>query len=333
MSKLSLADVYAAASAIRGSVLRTPLVPSAMPADCDILLKLETLQPGGAFKLRGATNALQRLDAEARRRGVVCCSTGNHGRAVAFASRAMGIAATVCLSELVPDNKVRAVESLGARVLRAGASQDQAQAAADRLVAEEGLTDIPPFDHPHVIAGQGTIGLELLDDRPDLEHIVIPLSGGGLAGGIALTAKTIKPSIRITGISMARGAAMAAALEAGRPVEVEEVPTLADSLGGGIGLDNRYTYDLCARHLDEVILLSEAEIHSGMQALFHTDRLVGEGAAAVAHGALVAGSLRCDGPTAFIISGGNVEMERFTRIAAGQRVRVGDIEVGGEDDA
>ncbi len=333
MTDITLADVQAAAAAIRGTALSTPLVPSAMEAEGSILLKLETLQPCGAFKLRGAANALANLDAAASQRGVVCCSTGNHGRAVAFAARALGIPATVCLSELVPDNKVRAVEALGARVVRAGASQDQAQLEADRLSADQGLTDIPPFDHPHVIAGQGTIALELLGERPDIDHIVIPLSGGGLAGGIALAARAIKPSIRITGVSMRRGAAMAASLEAGRPVEVEELPTLADSLGGGIGLGNRYTFDLCRRHLDDVVLLDEEEIYAGMRALFRVDRLVGEGAAAVAHGALLAGKLDLSGVTAFIVSGAGIDMQQFIRIVSGDRVQVGELEIGGEDHA
>jgi threonine dehydratase len=155
-----------------------------------------------------------------RSRGVVCCSTGNHGRAVAHAARARGIAATVCLSALVPPAKVDAVAALGARVLRHGDSQDDAQREASRLVATEGLTEIPPFDHPDVIAGQGTIGLELLADRPDLGAILVPLSGGGLLAGIAVAVKALKPSVRVIGLSMDRGAAMAASLGAGRPVAV-----------------------------------------------------------------------------------------------------------------
>jgi threonine dehydratase len=169
------------------------------------LLKLETVQPVGAFKIRGAANALARLDEAARIRGVACCSTGNHGRAVAHAGRQLGIRAVVCLSSLVPAVKVAAIEALGAEVRRVGSSQDDAQVEVDRLVAEEGMTDVPPFDHPHVIAGQGTIALELLESRPDLQAIVVPLSGGGLAGGIALAAKAIRPSIRIVGVTMDRG--------------------------------------------------------------------------------------------------------------------------------
>ncbi len=328
----SVRDVYAARRRIAGVVARSPLVPSpslGARAGAEVLLKLETVQPTGAFKLRGAANAVAALDEAARARGVVCCSTGNHGRAVAYAARAAGVRAVVCLSALVPAVKVEAVAALGAEVRRVGRSQDEAQVEVDRLVADEGMVEIPPFDHPGVIAGQGTIGVELFEDRPDLETIVVPLSGGGLVGGIALAAKAIHPAVRVVAISMDRGAAMAASLAAGRPVEVEEVASLADSLGGGIGLDNRWTFELCRRLVDEVILLSETEIYRGMRALFMDDRIVCEGGCAVGPAALLAEKLRLDGPTAMIISGRNVDMDQFTAVAAGQPVRLGELMVEG----
>ena len=197
------------------------------------------------------------------------------------------------------------------------------------MVREEGLTDIPPFDHPHVIAGQGTIALEILEDRPDIETILVPLSGGGLIGGIALAAKALKPSIRIIGISMARGAAMQASLMTGRPVEVEELPTLADSLGGGIGLRNRWTFDLCRNLVDDVVLLDESEIYRGMRVLLLEERLVAEGAAAVGHAALLAGKVTLDGPAAIIVSGQNAPMEQVLAIGRGEPVTLGGLEVKG----
>lgn len=324
--------VRAAERAIAGVALRTPLVASRClkaVTGKPISLKLETLQPVGAFKLRGAANALSRLDAPQRGRGVVCCSTGNHGRAVAYAARRLGIRATVCLSHLVPEVKVRAIEALGATVKRVGRSQDEAQMEADRLVNEEDLTDIPPFDHPDVIAGQGTIALEILQERPETETILVPLSGGGLIGGIALAAKALKPSIRIVGISMARGAAMRASLAAGRPVEVEELPTLADSLGGGIGLHNRWTFELCRRLVDEVVLLDEDEIYRGIRSLLLEERLVVEGAAAVGHGALIAGKVKLEGPAAIIVSGQNAPMEQVLAIGRGEPVTLAGMEVKG----
>lgn len=323
----SLADIRAAHDATSGLALRTPLVAApelSALAGQEVLLKLETLQPIGAFKLRGAANAISRLDAEQKRRGIGCCSTGNHGRAIAYAAARAGIRATICLSALVPDAKVRAIKALGANVRRIGNSQDDAQAEIDRLVRSEGLTDIPPFDHPHVIAGQGTIALELLEDRPDLSAIVVPLSGGGLISGIAIAAKALKPNIRIIGVSMENGAAMHESLAAGRPVEVREVPSLADSLGGGIGLGNRWTFPICRALLDQTILVSEEEIYRGMQALLGDQKLITEGAAAVGPAALIAGKLKLDGPAAMIISGHNIDPDQFLAIASGQPVKLGD---------
>jgi len=328
----TLADIRAARAAIAGLALRTPAIAAptlSALARQDILLKLESLQPIGAFKLRGAANAVSRLTDEQRKRGIGCCSTGNHGRAIAYAAARAKVRATICLSALVPDTKVRAIQLLGADVRRIGNSQDEAQAEIDRLVRSEGLTDIPPFDHPHVIAGQGTIALELLEDRPDLAAIVVPLSGGGLISGIAIAAKALKPDIRIIGVSMQNGAAMHESLAAGRPVEVTEVPSLADSLGGGIGLANRWTFPICRALVDETILVSEQEIYRGMQALFGDQKLVTEGAAAVGSAALIAGKLKLDGPTAMIVSGCNVDPDQFLAIAGGKPVTLGDQTVRG----
>jgi threonine dehydratase len=190
MSALTLADVYRARQRIEGRAIVTPLVPSmslSRIAGVPVHLKLETLQPTGSFKLRGATNALAQIAEEGRRR-VVTASTGNHGRAVAHAARALGIEAAVCMSSLVPKNKVDAVAALGARVVITGKSQDDAQIEAQRLVREEGYAFVPPFDDQRVIAGQATIGLEILEALPDAASIVVPLSGGGLFSGVAFAA-------------------------------------------------------------------------------------------------------------------------------------------------
>lgn len=320
----TLQDVRDAARSIADIARRTPLVASSLAPD--VLLKLETLQPTGAFKLRGAANALSKLGVAQKVRGVVCASTGNHGRAVAYAAKLQGIHAVVCLSELVPDVKVRAIETLGAEVRRAGKTQEDAEQEVRRLVTEKGLVEISPFDHPEVIAGQGTIGLELLEDRPDLETLLVPMSGGGLIGGIALTVKAVKPSIRVIGVTMDRGAAMAESLAAGRLVDVDELPTLADSLSGGIG-DNRYTFRLCRELVDESVLVTEQEIYRGMAALLQREGIVAEGGAAVGYAAFLAGKVEVAGPTAIVISGRNVDMMRLSDIAAGKPVTVGDLSV------
>ncbi|WP_417728585.1 hydroxyectoine utilization dehydratase EutB [Roseovarius sp.] len=319
-----LADVYAAAQVIAGVADRTPLVPSPYMTGVsghEFLLKLENMQPIGAFKLRGALNAVAGVKDAA---GVTCCSTGNHGRGVAYAARARGMRAVICMSELVPQAKVDGIRALGAEVRIIGRSQDAAQAEVERLVAEEGLTEISPFDDPWVIAGQGTIGLEIMAARPDVETLLVPLSGGGLAAGVALAAKTIKPSLRVIGISMDRGAAMYESMRAGHPVEVEELPSLADSLGGGIGLANRLSYPMCRDLLDDVILVSEEEIYHAMQVLYYEDRIVAEGACVVGLAAVLSGKVKVSGPTATIITGRNLDMAMFTRIMSGQDVILGD---------
>lgn len=325
----TLADIHAAANVIRGVADATPLVPSphmSVRADVEFLLKLENMQPIGAFKLRGALNAVAGVtDAP----GVTCCSTGNHGRGVAFAAREKGLRAVICMSNLVPRSKVEGIRALGAEVRIVGNSQDDALAESHRLVRDEGLVEISPFDDARVIAGQGTIGLEILARRPDITTLLVPLSGGGLAAGVALAAKAIKPGIRVVGISMDRGAAMYESLKAGRPVEVEEVPSLADSLGGGIGLQNRLSFPMCRDLLDEVIQVSEDEVYHAMQALYYEDRIVAEGACVVGLAAVIAGKVALDGPTATIVTGRNLDMDIFTRIVTGQDVELGDLVIRG----
>ncbi|MCV9934887.1 hydroxyectoine utilization dehydratase EutB [Boseaceae bacterium BT-24-1] len=317
---VTLPDIEAAAVRIAGRVPRTPLVSSpSLSRLCGqpVHLKLETRQPIGAFKLRGAMNAVLALGQEQRQRGLVTASTGNHGRAVAYTARELGLRATICMSALVPANKIEAIRSLGAQVRIVGRSQDDAQVEVERLVDEDGLTQIPPFDHPEVVAGQGTIGLELVEDLPELALVLVPLSGGGLAGGIAAAIKALRPKARVIGISMERGAAMAAAIAAGRPVEVVEEETLADSLGGGIGLSNRITFALCRDLIDDVVLLSEAEIAAGIRHAAREEGEIVEGAGAVGIAALLARKVSPRGPTAVIVSGRNIDEAVHRRIVSG----------------
>lgn len=325
-----IADVLAARAVIRGVADATPFLRSPFMsawAGHDFLLKLECMQPIGAFKLRGAVNALAALPAGTT--GVTCCSTGNHGRGVAWAAQARGLRAVVCMSRLVPETKVEGIRALGAEVRITGQSQDEAMAECRSLADVEGLVEVPPFDDPHVIAGQGTIGIEMLEARPDLETILVPLSGGGLAAGIAVAAKAINPGGRVIGISMDRGAAMRDSLRAGRPVGVTEHASLADSLGGGIGLENRHSFALCRDLLDDTIVVTEEEIRDAMQTLYFEDRIVAEGGAVVGLAAVLSGKVALEGPTATIVSGRNVDMQIFTRIVSGQDVQLGDLTLKG----
>lgn len=328
---ISLEAVYSAADQIRGVADNTPMVPSAYlsrRSGTDFLLKLENTQSIGAFKLRGAWNAIAKLPADCN--GVTCCSTGNHGRAVAFAAAQRGMQAVICMSELVPQAKIDGIKALGGKIRIVGRSQDDAQVESTRLVAEEGLVEIPPFDHPDVISAQGTIALEMLAARPDIKTILVPMSGGGLAAGVAMTAKALSSDVKVIGISMDQGAAMHQSLQAGKPVAVDEAPSLADSLGGGVGLNNQFSFALCQRYLDQTILVTEEEIRDAMQVLFFEDRIVAEGACVVGIAAFMSGKLpNPDGPVATIITGRNLDMHMFLDLMAGKDVRLGETIVKG----
>ncbi|MHA1566162.1 MAG: hydroxyectoine utilization dehydratase EutB [Alphaproteobacteria bacterium] len=315
-------DVTDAHRRIAGLVQTTPLVCSQSLSallNHDVRLKLESVQETGSFKLRGAFNRLLTLSVEEKSRGVVTLSTGNHGRAVAFAGKKLGIRTVVCLTSLVPANKVEAIRALGAEVHIAGADQDIVEAEVDRLAAREGLVVVSPFDDPEIIAGQGTIGLELLAQQPDLSAVIVPLSGGGLISGIALAMKAVRPEMRVIGVTMDNGPAMVLSQQAGQPVSVEELPSLADSLTGGIGLANKHTFGLVRDLVDEMVLVSEAEIADGLRHAYEQERLIIEGGAAVGIAALLARRITLPaGPVAVILSGRNVNIPMLTKLLHGE---------------
>jgi len=303
-----------------GRALRTQLQHSpslSERAGTPVHLKLETQQPTGAFKQRGATTGLLAMSDEQRARGVTGFSTGNYGRGLAFAARNAGVRAVVCMSKLVPQNKIDGIRALGAEVRIVGDSQDEAEGEVERLVSEEGLCLLPPFDHPAVIAGQGTIGLEIGEDLPAVRCVLVPLSGGGLLAGILVAMKAIDPQIRVIGVSMNRGGAMLASLRAGQPVQVPEYPSLADSLGGGIGLDNRYTFPIIRDLVDEVVEVDDALVAEAIRHAYLHDQLVVEGAGAVGIAALLGGRLAAPGVTAVVVSGRNIDMQTHLQIING----------------
>jgi threonine dehydratase len=313
-------DILAARTRLSGHIRLTPQRPMAsLSQRCGVTIdiKCEHQQTTGSFKLRGATNAVLALSPEQRAAGVVAASTGNHGRALSHAARNAGARAVICMSRLVPANKVRAIEALGAEARIIGSSQDDAQEEVDRLVRDEGMAMVPPFDMADVIAGQGTLGLEMLEAMPEATAVLVPLSGGGLIAGVGLALKTLNPAVRVIGITMRKGAAMEASLVAGRPVPVTEVPTLADSLGGGIGLANQHTFAMAQAYVDEVILLEEDEIAEGIRLAYFEEGEVLEGAAAVGIAAIAAGKVRLDGPAICLLSGKNIDMTLHRRIIDG----------------
>jgi threonine dehydratase len=320
---VALADIHSARERIADKIERTPTMLSPSLSErlgIPVHLKLEHRQITGSFKLRGASNAIALLSNEEKARGVVTASTGNHGRALAYAAKLQGMRAVICMSRLVPENKLAEIRRLGAEVRIVGNSQDDAQQEVERLVAQEGLVMLPPFDHPAIIAGQGTLGLEMIKQVPDAALVLVPLSGGGLASGIAAAVKGVSPGTKIIGVSMARGAAMKASLDAGKPVLVEELPTLADSLGGGIGIDNRLTFAMCRDLLDDVVLLSEDEIAEGIRHAYAQEREIIEGAGAVGIAALLAGKVEASGPVVVLLSGRNIDMNMHRKIVCGEAI-------------
>ncbi|WP_299849248.1 hydroxyectoine utilization dehydratase EutB [uncultured Roseovarius sp.] len=322
---IGVAEIEAAQGTIAGTVHRTRMERSTDLSNrlgVPVHLKLEHHQRTGSFKLRGATNAVLSLSDEERKRGVVGVSTGNHGRGLAYAARQNGVRCIVAMSELVPQNKIDGIRAQGAEVRIIGCSQDDAQIEVDRLVAEEGMTMIPPFDHPGIIAGQGTLGLELAEDLPDLTTVLVQLSGGGLISGVAAALKARLPEVRVIGVSMERGAAMFECQRVGKPMIVPELTTLADSLGGGIGLDNEYTFAITRDLVDDIILVSEAEIAQAIRHAYWQEHQIIEGSGAVGIAALLSGKVKPDGPTAVILSGGNIDMNLHHRIISGEDVDV-----------
>ena len=215
------------------------------------------------------------------------------------------------------------IRSHGAEVRIIGRSQDDAQVEVDRLVTEEGMTMLPPFDHEDIITGQGTRGLELQEQLPDVGTVLEPLSGGGLVSGVALAMKAKKPAIRIIGVSMDQGAAMHESQRAGKPILVEEYPTLADSLGGGIGLNNLYTFQMVRELVDDIVLVTETEIAEAIRHAYWQEKLVIEGSGSVGMAALLAGKIEAPGTCVSLISGCNIDMKLHKRLSDGENGDVG----------
>ncbi len=315
--KITLKSIRDAHARIREIIYPLRITESTSLGDkfnSEILLAHEYLQITGAFKLRGALNAMLQLDPDTNQVGVTAVSTGNHGKALAYAANYVGLPCLICMSKLVPQNKLNAIRSLGAQIKIVGKSQDVAEIEANRLVQEEGYSMIPPFDHPHVIEGQGTLGLEMIEQVPDVDTVLVQLSGGGLISGIATAIKSIKPKVKIVGISMQRGCVMIESQKAGKPVEVEELATLADSLGGGIGLDNRWTFKLVRDLVDDLVLLSEEEIAEGIRHAYFSEQIVLEGGGSVGIGALLAGKVKPGGKIIVLLSGRNIDMQLHRKI-------------------
>ena len=312
VKEMDIRDVWEARKRISPIINRTPIIHSSILSEKigrNVYLKLENVHEVGAFKVRGAANKILCLSEEEKNRGVTTFSTGNHGVAVAYIAKKLGIEAVVCISNRVPKAKVDSLKKLGAQIEVVGDSQDDAGVRCYQLEKEKGLTVIEPFDDPYVIAGQGTIGLELLEDLPRITDVIVPLSGGGLLSGIGLALKSNDKNLRVTGVSMEKSAVMYESLKAGKPVILEESVTLADSLLGGIGMDNQYTFRMVQQYMDDVLLISEEEIAYSMAYMMDKHRIIMEGAAATAIAAVLGKRIpHQEGDVAVIISGQNVDL-------------------------
>jgi threonine dehydratase len=321
-SDVTLLDIYLARQRIASIAKRTPLIHSPLLTERvggSTYLKLESLQETGSFKIRGAANKMLGLTAEEKARGVITVYSGNHGRAVTYVARQLGIQAVICMSTRVPSNKVDAIKRLGAEVVVHGNSYEDAEKHTLQLQEERGLILIDPFDDPLVIAGQGTIGLEILEDLPEVNTVIVPLSGGGLMSGTALAMKSASPAIRAIGVSMDRAPVMYHSLKAGKPIKMEEEDTIADALVGNIGLNNKYTFRMVQKYVDDVVLVSDEEIAEAMVFALEAHRLIVEGGGAVGIAALLHQRASKSGRNVVIVvSGSNVSLPLLLKVAGKQ---------------
>ena len=301
-------DIDAAASTLRGVAVRTPLLPAAFLGD-NVWLKPEMLQRGGAFKLRGAYNFLHRLDPGTRARGVVAPSSGNHAQAVALAAKLLGAPAIVVMPTTVTKAKRAGAERLGARIELAGTTTADRMARALEIVEAEGATLVPPYDDPYIIAGQGTVGLEIVEDLPDVATVLVPVGGGGLSAGVAAAVKLHRPRARVIGVEPKGAPKLSRARQTGKPVRLERTDSIADGLlAVEIG---HVTFEHHQRFIDDVVLVDDAAMKRAMRALLDRAKLVAEPSGAITAAAVMEGAvtLSSDAPTVVVLSGGNIEWD------------------------
>jgi len=309
---VSLQDISAAGRRVAPVARVTPLVDVSAQAGRPLWLKCESLQPGGAFKIRGAYNMMAQLTDEERRRGVITYSSGNHGQAMALAARELGAPAVVVMPKTAPQIKIDGARAFGAEVIFEGTTSVERRMRAEREAAARQLTMVPPFDHPWIIAGQGTAGLEILDQCPDVGAVLVPIGGGGLIAGVAAAIKLTRPQVKIIGVEPEGAAAMKASVEAGHPVTLDKTETIADGLMPVRPGD--LTFAHVQRFVDGIVTVTDLQIIDAVLWLFSNAKIVAEpsGAAAVAAGLIA--KPRLPVPVVAIVSGGNMGMERLEEL-------------------
>ena len=304
---VTLDDIRGAARRVAAIARRTPLLDVSAPAGRPLLLKCENMQPGGAFKIRGAFNMIAQLTADQRRRGVITFSSGNHGQAVALAARELGAPAVVVMPTTAPQIKVEGTRAAGAEVIFAGTTSVERRQRAEAEAAARGLTMVPPFDHAWIIAGQGSAGLEILEQCPQVAAVVVPIGGGGLAAGVAAAIKLSRPGVRVVGVEPSGAAAMKASLDAGHAVTLDRTHSVADGLMPVRPGD--LTFAHVRRFVDEVVTVEDEQIVDAVLWLFDKVAVRAEPSGAATVAAALAGAGGVEGPVVAIVSGGNVSME------------------------
>lgn len=311
---LTLDKVYHAAFVLKEVARKTDLLPAPELSDgCQVYLKTENLQVTGSFKVRGAYYKISQLNEEEKKKGVIACSAGNHAQGVALAAAHNGIDALICIPATAPISKVEATKRYGAQVCLVPGVYDDAHNKAVELQKESGRTLIHPFDDPDVIAGQGTIGLELLEQLPDMDAVIVPVGGGGLLSGIAFTVKSLSPNCKVYGVQAAGAPGMVQSLKDGKPEELEGVRTFADGIA--VKYPGGLTYSLCKKYVDKVVTVTDDEIAAAVLALIEQHKLITEGAGAASVAAVMAGKLDLKGKkVACVLSGGNIDVTILSKV-------------------
>ncbi|MGH9310780.1 MAG: threonine ammonia-lyase [Vicinamibacterales bacterium] len=314
MSTIALSDITAARHRIAPIARQTPLVDVSSAAGRPFFLKCENLQSAGAFKIRGAYNMVAQLTDAARRRGVITYSSGNHGQAVALAARELGAPAVVVMPTTAPGIKIEGTRAFGAEVIFAGTTSADRKARAEAEAAARGLTMVPPFDHPWIVTGQGTVGLEVLEQAPDVAAVVVPIGGGGLAAGVATAIGLSQPHVRVIGVEPAGAAAMKASFDEGRPVTLPRTESVADGLMPVRPGD--LTFALVRRFAAGVVTVTDDQIIDAVLWTFTKAKIVAEPSGAASIAAVLSGAadgigVHIDGPIVAIVSGGNMDPGRM----------------------
>ena len=322
---VTLGMILEARERLKGVAQRTGLVQFKALSDeqSQVFLKTEDLQNTGSFKVRGAYIKIASLSEEERACGVIASSAGNHAQGVALAAKAFGVPATIVMPAGAPLSKVKATRELGANVVLHGTVYDDAYAEACRIQQETGATFIHPFDDPMVIAGQGTIGLEIMDDLTDVRTIVVPIGGGGLASGVAAAVKMLHPNVRVIGVQASGAAGMKASMDAGRVVELPSAKTIADGIA--VKKPGELTFALCSRYLDEIVTVDDDEIAQAILFLMERGKMVAEGAGAAPVAAIMNRKFDVSGKVAAVISGGNIDVTMLSRIIEKGLLRAGRV--------